>query len=222
MNPSTSTSTPPSRTSTPPLPPQSKPIPTTFTSSLSAWWNNSSYKEARISEERLLRRLKHYTPPEQVVPSHSGWFGWGSSATQDQDSIMTTTPTTTTTSNTDPKATGTKEDVIAPIDVEGSGGLVATLRNVFIQTPNPALAPEDPSELYIPPSTTVSQNSSTSSLPNGVEVEKRKSHHQHHHLGHKNKDKLVDYINTLEVSRADDRASKEAVVVVHGYAAAMG
>jgi len=199
-----SASLPSSRTSTPP--PQSKPVPTSFTSSLSAWWNNSSYKEARIAEERLLRRLKVYQPPEQPVPA-AGWFGFGGASQSGSTAIHHTSES---------KTPGTKEDVIEPINME-TGGLVATLRNVFIQTPNPDLAPENPSDLYIPPSD--STNSSSSSL----DSQKHKKH-GHHKLGHKRheNDKLVDYVNTLEISKPQDKDSNEAVVVVHGYAAAMG
>ncbi|EIW71763.1 hypothetical protein TREMEDRAFT_22144, partial [Tremella mesenterica DSM 1558] len=93
-----------------PVPP-SKPIPTDFRSSLSAWWSNSSYREARYAEERLLRRMAMYRPSPNL-PVHKGWK-------------------------------------------------------------------------------------------------------------HKD-DTLVDYINTLEISKPEDANAKEAVVVLHGYAAALG
>lgn len=113
-----------------------------------------------------------------------GWFGWGSS----QPVIPAQTM-------------GEVEEANVPAD----NGLVATLRNVFVPTPNPDMAPPHPADPIGPakasPASSVSDKSSKSSKKEG---------------------KLVDYINTLEISSPADKTSKEAVVVLHGYAAAMG
>jgi len=103
------------------------------------------------------------------------------------------------------------DEVVNPLPVTGTG-LVATLRNVFIPTPDPALAPAHPADPIVetPPS---SAASSTSSLPSG-----RKHHKLHHPLHQKHE----DFINTLEISSPENASSREAIVVMHGYAAAMG
>lgn len=41
-------------------------------------------------------------------------------------------------------------------------------------------------------------------------------------LGRRKAGKMDDYINTLEISKPEDMGEKEAVVVLHGYAAALG
>jgi cardiolipin-specific phospholipase len=209
--------TPPSRISTPPIPPPSKAIPTDFKSSFSSWWNNSSYKEARIAEERLLRRMSMYQPPEPGSPGSKGWFSWSA----------------------DPNASTTKEHIpskaevgerageqvvndenhaVPPVSLPGTS-LVATLRNVFIPTPDPALAPQHPADPRIDtPASSVA--SSTTSLDSSGK--KRASIVNPLH-GKKGKDgKLTEYINTLEISNPEHGNSKEAVVVLHGYAAALG
>lgn len=112
-----------------------------------------------------------------------GWFGWGSS----QPVI--------------PAQTQAEADAAS---VPGDNGLVATLRNVFVPTPNPDLAPQHPVDPVA---------SSTGSPASSVSDKSVRS---------KKDGKLVDYINTLEISSPADKSSKEAVVVLHGYAAAMG
>jgi cardiolipin-specific phospholipase len=91
--------------------------------------------------------------------------------------------------------------------------LVATLRNVFIPTPDPSLAPRHPADPIGP-----SPVSSTTSLDSSGKCQPRNPLH-----GKKGKEgKLTDYINTLEISNPEHGNSKEAVVVLHGYAAALG
>ena len=107
-------------------------------------------------------------------------------------------------------ATRAGDEVVTPLSVPGTG-LVASLRNVFISTPDPNLAPAHPAD-PISTSQPGSPASSTSSLSGGGK-EKRAAHRKHKH---------EDYINTLEISDPKTAASHEAVVVVHGYAAAMG
>ncbi|KAK4683550.1 cardiolipin-specific phospholipase, partial [Tremellales sp. Uapishka_1] len=158
--------------------------PTSFATSVGAWWNNSSYKEARLAEERLLRRLPTFVPPAEPQAQGS-WFGWGSAKSNEAEVVAEAT---------------------APAP---ENGLVATLKNVFIPSPNPADAPANPTDLYID---TTSPASSTTSF--GRE---KKQHFRKVKEG-----KLVDYINTLEVSTKANAASKEGVVVLHGYAAALG
>ncbi|WOO84790.1 putative cardiolipin-specific deacylase, mitochondrial [Vanrija pseudolonga] len=173
-------SEPPTRVPSPSHTPAAREIPTDFRSSLAAWWASSGYRDARIAEDRMLRRLSYYTPapPE---PSKS-WFSWSGSHPQ-----------------TDEKP------FVPPIDP--STGFAATVRNVFIPTPDPALAPTVPD---------TNPDSRASSLKSGTS-----SHHHHHHKKHCHKNHQ-DYINTLEISRQDNADSKEAVVVLHGYAAAQG
>ncbi|KAL7424896.1 hypothetical protein Q5752_000582 [Cryptotrichosporon argae] len=192
-------SEPGSRISTPP-PPPARPIPTDFRASLAAWWSNSSYREARVAEERLLRRLAHYTPPPpQMAGSWLPWSGGssaGAAAVTAKSSELRQTPSRA-------------EDVVPPAATES--GLVATLRNVFISTPDPSLAPADPTDVFAPSASSDSVASSA-------------SHSKVPRL-HRKKvaaDKLVDYINTLEISRPANAGSREAVVVLHGYAAALG
>ena len=211
------TSLPPTRTTTPsqpsryntPPPPPSKAIPTDFKSSLSAWWSNSSYKEARYAEDRLLRRLAMFEPPSAPPPS-KGWFGWSGAEP------TTTVPPLESRLDAIGREIGDAragDEVVHPLPVTGTG-LVATLRNVFIPTPDPALAPAHPADL-VTPSPAGSASSSSSSLSNS-----EKKHRQAHHHSHKSKHE--DYINTLEISNAENATSREAVVVMHGYAAALG
>ncbi|WWC93086.1 uncharacterized protein L201_008051 [Kwoniella dendrophila CBS 6074] len=212
VSPERPNSAPPIRTETPPPLPPSRAIPTDFRSSLSAWWSTSSYKEARLAEERLLRRMSHFEPslPVQTKDSSKGWFGFGSSSgntsSQEKQEIDNKLPV---------DQIGQIKD---PLPLQNTG-LVATLRNVFIPTPNPSLAPQHPADPRDPQqSFTASPASSTSELSDIPTHGKRK----HHLKCKKDEGKLVDYINTLEITKPEDKDSKEAVVVLHGYAAALG
>jgi cardiolipin-specific phospholipase len=181
------------RAATPP--PAAKPIPADFKSSLSAWWNNASYREARLAEERLLRRMEIFrpSPPAEQV---KGWFGWSTS-----QSVVEPTPAEI-------------KDHHDSAHVENRGQLVATLRNVFIKTPNPDDAPKHPVDpIERTDDGAGSPGSSTASL-GGTKCKTLKKKTK--------EEKMVDYINTMEISTANNRNSKEAVVVLHGYAAAMG
>ncbi|WWC73433.1 uncharacterized protein I206_107401 [Kwoniella pini CBS 10737] len=200
----------PPRTSTPPPPPPSRAIPKDFKSSLSAWWSTSSYKEARLAEERLLRRMSNFEPSSNLQESQKGWFGFGSSATA--------------------TAAGQKYEIDNKIPIEEIGqikepipitnsGLVATLRNVFIPTPNPNLAPQHPAD----PRDLTSESAASSSTDLSENTSATRKKHHHIKKCKNNEDgKLVDYINTLEITKPQDRDSKEGVVVLHGYAAALG
>lgn len=129
------------------------------------------------------------SPPAEQV---KGWFGWSTS-----QSVVEPT----------------KEELASHHDSAHVGeGLVATLRNVFIKTPNPEEAPAHPVDPIEP-----GVGSSASSIASG------ESGHKHKLQCKKEKEgKMVDYINTMEISTAANRHSTEAVVVLHGYAAAMG
>lgn len=171
-------------------PPPSRDIPTDFRSSLAAWWASSGYRDARTAEDRMLRRLSYYSPPPPE-PSKS-WLSWGQS-------------------HPAPGAAAAG----APSPPPATDGIAATLRTVFIPTPDPHLAPERPDVRAEPTrSDTASSTSSTS------EKKKRHRHSRALHCSHN--DQLVDYINTLEFSSPETKNSKEAVVVMHGYAAALG
>ena len=228
-----SSSMPGSRTGTPTLPdkrastpqpappPASKPIPQDFRSSLEAWWNNSSYKEARIAEERLMRRMAMFEPtaPQQQA---KGWFSWGSGhgghhrhpdkegANESPDGLESPSIRTQQHAEVDVNAETAAAQAIA-VD----GGLVAKLRDVFIPTPDPSLAPQHP----IDPIEVSPPTSSASSMSG---AHSNKCHHDLHMKHHRNKGKMVDYINTLEITSPENMGSKEAVVVLHGYAAALG
>ena len=108
---------------------------------------------------------------------------------------------------------------VPPVSLPGTS-LVATLRNVFIPTPDPALAPQHPADPCIDtPASSVA--SSTTSLDSSGK--KRASKLVNPLQGKKGRDgKLTEYINTLEISNPEHGNSKEAVVVLHGYAAALG
>ncbi|WVW86617.1 hypothetical protein I302_108670 [Kwoniella bestiolae CBS 10118] len=185
--------------SAPPLP-RARDIPTDFKSSLSAWWSTSSYKEARLAEERLLRRMAAFEPSSIPPAQSKGWFTSG----QKQDLPET--------------EIGQIKD---PLPISHTG-LVATLRNVFIPTPNPAFAPShpaDPREVTSGSATSSSTDLSTAGSGSVTSKEKKK-HHSKCKKGEEGK--MVDFINTLEITRPQDKDSKEAVVVLHGYAAALG
>jgi cardiolipin-specific phospholipase len=167
----------------------SRPIPTDFRGSLAAWWSSNGYRDARIAEDRLLRRLSYYQPAPEVPAKKCHTFAAGSAAAEVAAPAVHATPSAT--------------------------GLIATLRNVHIPTPDPELAPQHPDELPVAASSASSASSTTS--------HEKKKHHHLMSLHQKHDDgKLVDYINTLEISRPDLENSKEAVVVLHGYAAALG
>ncbi|OCF37260.1 cardiolipin-specific phospholipase [Kwoniella heveanensis BCC8398] len=212
-------SAPPLRTETPP-PPPSRAIPTDFRSSLSAWWSTSSYKEARLAEERLLRRMASFEPtPPSTLTESKGWFGLSrgthnSAAASRADGAMPAM--TAEQANMDDSEIG---QIKEPISIKGTG-LQATLRNVFIPTPNPADAPQHPADPRESSSSAASSSTDLSSAASASTSTHVKKHHCKHH---KDKDgKLVDYINTLEVTSPENKQSKEAVVVLHGYAAALG
>jgi cardiolipin-specific phospholipase len=211
--------TPPSRISTPPIPPPSKAIPTDFKSSLSAWWNNSSYKEARIAEERLLRRMSMYQPPEPGSPGNKGWFSWSAdpNAATTKENIP---PREDVGDRAGEQVVNDENHAVPPVSLPGTS-LVATLRNVFIPTPDPALAPQHPADPRTDASPESSVASSTTSLDSNGKKRASKLVNPLH--GKKGKDgKLTEYINTLEISNPEHGNSKEAVVVLHGYAAALG
>jgi cardiolipin-specific phospholipase len=209
--------TPPSGISTPPIPPPSKAIPTDFKSSFSSWWNNSSYKEARIAEERLLRRMSMYQPPEPGSPGSKGWFSWSAdpSASTTKEHIPSKAEVG---ERAGEQVVNDENHAVPPVSLPGTP-LVATLRNVFIPTPDPALAPQHPADPRVDsPASSVA--SSTTSLDSSGK--KRASIVNPLH-GKKGKvGKLTEYINTLEISNPEHGNSKEAVVVLHGYAAALG
>ncbi|WWD20070.1 hypothetical protein CI109_104544 [Kwoniella shandongensis] len=192
----------------------SRAIPTDFKSSLAAWWSNSSYKEARLAEERLLRKLAFYESTPHTPPEVSkGWFGLGTpSANASASGSNTPTPTS------DPALTDSQS-----IPLNGTG-LVATLRNVFIPTPDPAQAPEHPADprTIVDGGATDSAASSASDLSSRSGTSSEKKHKHRLSKCKKDEGKLVDYINTLEISTRENKDSKEAVVVLHGYAAALG
>jgi cardiolipin-specific phospholipase len=95
------------------------------------------------------------------------------------------------------------------------------LRNVFIPTPDPSLAPQHPADPHTTPTPASSLASSTTSLDSKGNRKSLKVQNPLH--GKKGKEgKLTDYINTLEIANPEDGDSKEAVVVLHGYAAALG
>jgi len=124
------------------------------------------------------------------VPAKGSWFSFAAAPTHTQHAeVATAAAVPQKTSDT---------------------GLVATIRNVFIPTPDPNLAPKHPDD---PPESSAASTASS---------QERKKHHRLTLHKHSNEDKLVDYINTLEISRSDLESSKEAVVVLHGYAAALG
>lgn len=211
-------------------PPASKPIPQDFRSSLAAWWNNASYKEARYAEERLLRRMAAFEPSPSSPEEVKGWFGWGSAsqATAKQDSpsheastegLARSVSRTSASQLNEAEQNRAGEEVSLPVGI-GSTNLIATIKNVFIPTPNPDHAPAHPADPVEPSvsaefGTTASASSSTSSLSG----EKSKSKVKCHKV---KDDKLVDYLNTLEISTPENANSKEAVVMLHGYAAALG
>ncbi|ODO00612.1 cardiolipin-specific phospholipase [Cryptococcus wingfieldii CBS 7118] len=186
--------------------PQSRDIPKDFRASLSAWWSSGSYKNSRLAEERLLRRLTMYEPKveEAKVEGSKGWLGWGhgaSSVTESQSATAQVASTVT-------------------LESSGSGspaGLVASLRNVFIPTPDPEDAPLHPADPRTPLASLASSPASSS-----TSVDSHEKKHKHKCHKHRKDGELVDYINTLEISAPKDKNSKEAVVVLHGYAAALG
>jgi len=162
--------------------------------------------------------------PPVPAPAQKSWFGWAGGAT---DSTSPVNPSSGIESKVD--AAGQKlgdsragDEVVNPLPVTGTG-LVATLRNVFIPTPNPELAPAHPADPVISKSTPPgSATSSTSSLQNGEKKHmKTNASAQSHHLSG-GKHKHEDYLNTLEISTSENQSSREAVVVMHGYAAALG
>ena len=95
-------------------------------------------------------------------------------------------------------------------------GLVATLRHVLVPTPNPLDAPSHPADTV--ELSTRSSTTSTSLSKDSAESQKKTFSKDDDQPGAR----LIDYINTLEISRPEISGSKEAVVVLHGYAAALG
>lgn len=179
-----------------------------------------------------------YTPPTPE-PEPKSWFSW-SSPTPAQTPNHTSPPTDSspqeinagTETEALPSASQTTasqsragDPVSSPIPLSNSTShLVATLRNVFIPTPNPDDAPAHPVD-PVTTKTTGSPDSSTSSLGSTSGGGGRKNGHPHshgHQLGGLGKKKYQDYINTLEISSPENKGEREGVVVLHGYAAALG
>lgn len=91
-------------------------IPGDFKSSLVAWWSSNGYRDARVAEERLLRKLPFYTP--SLRPESKSWF-WNNASSASLPNETEDTP-------------------------EEGTGLVARVRKVFVPTPNPHDAPPRP------------------------------------------------------------------------------
>ena len=145
--------------------------------------------------------------PSPAAPDPKGWFAWNSGHGHHHGH-----PDHPPTGYSDQPPTGYEGESITRVETQVGSGLIARLRDVFVPTPDPSLAPQHPVDPLPGPS------SSASSLAS--HTEKKKLHFKH---GSKTKSgKLVDYINTLEISSKENANSKEAVVVMHGYAAAMG
>jgi cardiolipin-specific phospholipase len=158
--------------------------------------------------------MAHFQPPPPVEEG-KGWFGRASTAAPTPHPEMhQEAPASAADVASAHQRQG--EEVSQPIPIEGTK-LVATLRNVFISTPNPLAAPQHPADPIIVEhdSPAASVSSSQASLDKMCK-DKVKS------AGRRKAGKTEDYLNTLEISRPEDRGEKEAVVVLHGYAAALG
>lgn len=108
-------SAPPSTSSTTSIPDPGD-IPGDFKSSLVAWWTSNGYRDARLAEERLLRKLPFYTP--SLRPEAKSWF-WSNASSASLPNETEDTP-------------------------EEGTGLVARVRKVFVPTPDPHAAPPRP------------------------------------------------------------------------------
>lgn len=174
--------------------PEAGDIPGDFKSSLVAWWSSNGYRDARLAEERLLRKLPFYTP--SLRPETKSWF-W-SSAGASSSSLPA--------ENEDTPEEGT--------------GLVARVRKVFVPSPDPHAAPPRPDVPAASDSDSVLSASgsggSFGSSGSTSRAAKRLSLIQKCDKG------KGDYINTLEFSTPQTTGSREAVVVLHGYGAAQG
>lgn len=158
-----------------------------------------------------------YQPPEPGSPT-KGWFDWSSSSARGgKEDIAPDTQQGV--GDRAGEQVVNEDHTVAPVNLPGTS-LVATLRNVFIPTPDPSLAPQHPADPMIAGSS--STTSSTVSLDS--QGCKKKGGRLHNPLASKKgkEGKLTDYINTLEISNPEHGSSKEAVVVLHGYAAALG
>ncbi|EKD00988.1 hypothetical protein A1Q2_04675 [Trichosporon asahii var. asahii CBS 8904] len=91
-------------------------IPGDFKSSLVAWWSSNGYRDARLAEERLLRKMPFYTP--SLRPESKSWF-WNNASSASLPNETEDTP-------------------------EQGTGLVARVRKVFVPTPDPHAAPPRP------------------------------------------------------------------------------
>ena len=160
-----------------------------------------------------------YQPPEPESPSAKGWFSW--SADPNAPTTKENIPASGDVGNrAGEQVVNDENHAVPPVALPGTS-LVATLRNVFIPTPDPALAPQHPADQRTEATPGSSVASSTTSLDSSGKKRASKLVNPLH--GKKGKDgKLTEYINTLEISNPEHGNSKEAVVVLHGYAAALG
>lgn len=163
--------------------------------------------------------MSMYQPPEPGSPVSKGWFS--SSSNDDAPPIEGNENVASNSQAGVGDRAGeqvvNEDHAVPPVNLPGTS-LVATLRNVFIPTPDPALAPQHPADPY-------ASNSAASSSTSLDSAGNKRSSRLHNPLAGKKRGKegkLVDYINTLEISNPEHSSSKEAVVVLHGYAAAMG
>ena len=178
-----------------------------------------------------------YQPPEPGSPTtNKGWFNFGTSADPATASTNNTSETGTTIEGKVNTVSSTESGVgdrageqvvnedhtVQPVNLPGTS-LVATLRNVFIPTPDPSLAPAHPADPYHTASTSAA-GSAASSVASLDSQGNKKAKVLNPLNGKKRgkEGKLVDYLNTLEISNPEHGNSKEAVVVLHGYAAALG
>jgi cardiolipin-specific phospholipase len=163
--------------------------------------------------------MSMYQPPEPGSPGNKGWFSWSAdpNAAATKENIP---PREDVGDRAGEQVVNDENHAVPPVSLPGTS-LVATLRNVFIPTPDPALAPQHPADPRIDASPGSSVASSTTSLDSNGKKRASKLVNPLH--GKKGKDgKLTEYINTLEISNPEHGNSKEAVVVLHGYAAALG
>jgi cardiolipin-specific phospholipase len=163
--------------------------------------------------------MSMYQPPEAgSSPATKGWFG--SAADPEAASTKENIPSSQEVGNrAGEQVVNDQNHAVPAVSLPGTS-LVATLRNVFIPTPDPSLAPQHPADPYVGSgSVPGSLASSTTSL----DSDGKKKCKTVNPLGKKGKEgKWTDYINTLEISNPEHGNSKEAVVVLHGYAAALG
>lgn len=128
------------------LPRPAAPIPTSLPASMMAWITQSSSKTAILAQERLLTRLPSYSQAKpQAFSRRSSWWSSVSSP-----SSVTRSDVSDIKIDPPPLCPTLFLGNLSSFSPIVDNALQASIREIFVPTPNPSLAPAHPCHLASP------------------------------------------------------------------------